>query len=598
MSVRLEDYAFLSNTYSAALVSRSGSVDWLSFPRFDSPAFFASLLGSEENGCWSIAPTGDAVTSTRAYRHGTLVLDTHHRVPEGEVRVTDALVADPSSRLVRIVSGVSGRVPMRMELRVRFDYGSVIPWVRKIDGETAAVAGADALRLRTPVETHGAGFSTVADFTVSEGDEVPFELAWYASHTDPPRPVDVVTAIRKSERFWRRWAKKCTNEGEWHEDVSDSLVVLKGLSYTPTGGIVAAPTTSLPEEIGGTRNWDYRYCWIRDATFTLIALLESGYDDEAVAWRDWLLRALAGDPDKLQILYSVAGERRLPEWEVPWLSGYEGSAPVRVGNGASEQFQLDVFGESMDALYHSRLHGVGPSPEAWQIQKVLLDFLESKWRDPDEGIWEVRGPRRHFTHSKVMAWVALDRAVRAVADQDLDGPVERWKALRDEIHRDVCEKAVDPNGVFTQSYGSPELDASTLMIPLVGFLPPDDLRVRATVEAIERELTEDGFVRRYRSNPAVDGMDCDEGAFLICSFWLVDNYALMGRKREARELFERLLALRNDVGLLSEQYDPAAGRLVGNFPQGISHVALVITAATLDEQRAGGSRGRSGHFNW
>jgi GH15 family glucan-1,4-alpha-glucosidase len=594
-SLPLEDYALLGDTHSSALVSKGGSVDWLGYPRFDSPTFFARLLGNEDNGHWTLAPRSSDVRTNRRYRTGTLVLETEHHTPDGAVRVIDALVEGKHRRLVRMVEGLSGRVPMQSVLRVRFDYGSVVPWVRRLsDGEIAFVAGAESLRLRTQVPHAGKDFATIAEFEVGEGDRVPFELTWHQSHLEAPKPIKVQRAIQTTSKWWSDWSSSCRQDGEWDEAIRDSLVVLKGLSYEPTGGIVAAPTTSLPEHIGGERNWDYRYCWIRDATFTLIALLESGYEDEACSWRDWLLRALAGRPDQMQIMYSVAGERWLPESEVGWLPGYEDSRPIRVGNAASEQFQLDVYGEAMDALHHARLHGLPFVEEAWDIQKVLLDFLEGQWKEPDEGIWEVRGPRRHFTHSKVMAWVGMDRAIKA-AEAGADGPVDRWRRCRDEIHADVLANGVDDRGVFVQSYGSRSLDASVLMVPLVGFLPPSDPRVKATVEAIETELMHDGFVRRYIPDDDVDGIGTHEGAFLMCSFWLVDNYALLGRTEDARTLFWRLLSLRNDVGLLAEEYDTTSKRFVGNFPQAISHVALAISAGTL-EGTGRGSQRRSGHW--
>jgi len=589
MSLPLEEYALLGDTHSAALVSKAGSVDWLGFPRFDSPTFFAKLLGLERHGHWTLAPRTKDVRTTRAYRTGSLVLESEHHTPDGVVRVIDALLKGDHRRLVRLVQGVSGRVPMHSVLRVRFEHGSVVPWVRRDGKETSLIAGAEALRIRTPVPLQGKNFATVAEFEVGEGDEVPFELTWYESHLTPPAPVNVASEIDTTEKWWRSWSAGCRRGGEWDAEIRDSLVVLKGLSFSPTGGIVAAPTTSLPEDLGGERNWDYRYSWIRDATFTLIALLDSGYEEEASAWRDWLLRTLAGKPDQMQILYSVAGERWLPESEIDWLPGYEKSCPVRVGNAASEQFQLDVYGEAMDALHHAREHGLPASHDAWELQRVLLDFLEGKWREPDEGIWEVRGPRRHFTHSKVMAWVGIDRAIKAV-EAGADGPLHQWRRTRREIHEDVLRNAVDARGVFVQSYGSRALDASVLMIPLVGFLPPHDPRVKATVEAIENELMHDGFVRRYIPDDAVDGIGSHEGAFLMCSFWLVDNYSMLGRTEDARELFFRLLSLRNDVGLLAEEYDWTRNRLVGNFPQAISHVALAISAATIEGGRRGSGR--------
>jgi GH15 family glucan-1,4-alpha-glucosidase len=585
MSVPIEDYALLSDTYSAALVSRGGSVDWLAFPRFDSAPFFCALLGDTEHGHWTLAPNGTGVTSTRRYRDGTLVLETEHHTPDGTVRVVDAMPIEASRYMVRLVQGVSGRVEMRSVLRFRFDYGSVLPWVRSTDDGNEIIGGPEALRLRTPVATRGEDFSTVSEFAVSEGDEIPFELAWHPSHEDPPAALDVRRAINETQRWWKEWSSRCVLGGEWQKDVRDSLVVLKGLTYAPTGGIVAAATTSLPEDIGGARNWDYRFCWIRDATFTLLALVEAGYLDEAVAWRDWLLRTIAGDPGNLQIVYSVTGERRLVEQELRWLPGYKHSVPVRIGNDAYTQFQLDVFGETMDTLHHAREHDIGVSHDSWSLETLMLEYLEGHWREPDNGIWEVRGGLQHFTHSKVMAWVAFDRAVATVERFKLDGDVARWRAARDAIHAEVCERGVDDRGVFKQSYESDSLDASTLMIPLVGFLPPDDPRVKATLEAIETELMDEGFVRRYLPDPTLDGQPGDEGAFLLCSFWLADNYALLGRERDARELFERLLALRNDVGLLAEEFDPRAGRFLGNFPQALSHVAIAITALTLAGDR-------------
>jgi GH15 family glucan-1,4-alpha-glucosidase len=600
VSVRLEDYALLSDTYSAALVSRDGSVDWLAFPRFDSAPFFAALLGTEKHGCWRLAPVATDGRSTRSYRDGSLVLETEHHTPDGDVVVTDCLGVDEDHRFLRLVEGKRGRVHMRSEMRFRFDYGSIVPWVRTTPDGLEVIAGPEALRIRTSVDLRGEDFSTIGEFAVAEGDTVAFELTWHPSHENPPKAVKVQKEIEKTVHWWSDWRDGCTYDGEYAQQVRDSLVVVKGLSFSPTGAIVAAPTTSLPERLGGERNWDYRYCWVRDATFSLLALLESGYVDEARQWRDWLLRALAGDPDHFQILYGLAGERRLTELEIDWLPGYEESRPVRTGNAAHKQFQLDVYGELMDALFHAGEHGVEENNSEIGIQCVMLDSLAEKWRDPDEGIWEVRGKRRHFTHSKVMAWVAFDRAVRAFEDghfADEEGPsdddAKRWRALRDEIHAEVCERGVDDRGVFTQSYGSSALDASVLMIPIVGFLPPSDRRVVATVEAIERELVEDGLVHRYQPEQELDGLQGEEGAFLLCSFWLADNYALLGRTDDARELFERLLDLRNDVGLLSEEVEPSSRRLLGNFPQAFSHVSLVNTAQTLCGAHRGAAQKRS-----
>jgi GH15 family glucan-1,4-alpha-glucosidase len=582
--VRIEDYALIGDTQTAALVGRDGSVDWLCLPRFDSGACFASLLGTPDHGHWRLGPAGGGMAASRRYRGDSLVLETTFTTPEGTARVVDCMPPrhrDPD--VVRVVEGVSGRVRMAMELVIRFDYGRSVPWVRRVDGRLAAVAGPDALVLDTPVPTHGEDLRTVAEFEVGAGDRIPFVLEWHAAHEVPGPPIDAVEAVADTERWWAEWVGRGRHEGEWRDAVVRSLVALKALTYAPTGGIVAAATTSLPEQLGGVRNWDYRFCWLRDATFTLYALMTAGYRREAQAWRDWLLRAVAGSPEEMQIMYGCAGERRLPELELDWLPGYEGSRPVRTGNAAVDQFQLDVFGEVMDALHVARRSGLPPDPYAWSLQRSLMEFLESRWTEPDEGIWEVRGPRRHFTHSKMMAWVAADRAVKAVERYGADGPVARWRRLREEIRADVCEQGWDAERrTFTQSYGSRELDASLLMMPLVGFLPAGDQRVQGTVAAIERELCEDGFVHRYdHTDTGVDGLPPGEGAFLACTFWLADNYALAGRHREARDTFERLLALRNDVGLLAEEYDVGARRQVGNFPQAFSHVPLVNTARNL-----------------
>jgi GH15 family glucan-1,4-alpha-glucosidase len=594
VALRIEDYAVIGDTHTAAIVGRDGSIDWLCLPRFDSSACFAALVGNERNGFWRIAPrespdpgTGPPLLSTkRRYRGDTLVLETEFTVASGTVRVIDCMpIHVGHAEVVRLVEGVSGRVEMRMDLSIRFGYGEVVPWVRKIDGLLRAIAGPDGLALWTPVNTHGEDLSTVANFAVSEGERVPFVLDWFPSHEHPPHPVDAAFAIEETERWWQEWSElsNCP-AGPWRDAIIRSVITLKGLTYAPTGGIVAAATSSLPEALGGSRNWDYRYCWLRDATLTLAALNAAGYHEEALAWRDWLLRAVAGDASKLQIMYGPAGERTLEESELPWLSGYEGAKPVRIGNEAANQYQLDVYGEVISALHESRRFGMDPGP-AWDLEKVLLDFLETGWRDPDDGIWEVRGPRRYFTHSKVMAWVAMDRAVKDVEDFGFEGPVEKWKALRDEIHREVCAKGYDPGrNTFTQYYGSSELDASTLMIPLVGFLPPSDPRVHGTVDAIQKTLTSDGFVMRYDASNAshVDGLSGREGAFLACSFWMVDNLELIGRHDEALSLFKRLVGLSNDVGLLSEEYDPIAKRLVGNFPQAFSHISLVNSAVSLN----------------
>jgi GH15 family glucan-1,4-alpha-glucosidase len=580
----IEDYALIGDLQTAALVERGGSIDWLCFPRFDSGACFAALLGNAENGRWLLAPEGEA-TSTRRYLHETLVLETTWKTPEGEVRVFDFMPPrGKAPDVVRIVEGVRGRVAMRSELVIRFDFGHIIPWVRRVDDTRYAVAGPDALCFRTQVHTRGENMRTISDFTIEEGERVPFVLTWYPSHETEPARIEPEVALAETESFWREWNAVSSVElpEEWRDVLNRSLMVLKALTYAPTGGIVAAPTTSLPEWIGGVRNWDYRYCWLRDATLTLLALLQADHLDEALDWRAWLLRAIAGDPADLQIMYGVAGERRLTEFELPWLSGYEGSAPVRIGNAASEQLQVDVYGEVMDALYQARVHGIREEQHAWDLQKTLLRYLETAWTQPDEGIWEIRGEPKHFVHSKVMSWVAFDRGVRAVEEQGLDGPADRWREIRASIHTEVCERGYDEGlGSFVQSYGSQELDASVLLIPLVGFLPGSDRRVRGTIEAIEGELLQDGLLLRYRTHTEVDGLPPGEGVFLPCSFWLVDCYVLAGRDDAARALFKRLVGLANDVGLLAEEYDPKSQRLLGNFPQAFTHLALVNSAYNL-----------------
>jgi GH15 family glucan-1,4-alpha-glucosidase len=583
---RIEDYALLGDLYTAALVGRSGSVDWLPFPRFDSSSCFGALLGGREHGRWLLAPAGAGPATVRRYRRDTLILESEWQVSGGRVRVIDFMPPrETKPDIVRIVEGLEGSVQMRTELVIRFDYGSVIPWVRRLDTETLlALGGPDGLLLRSPVELRADDKTHVADFTVRAGERVPFVLTWFPSHEEPPLPVDAEQALVDTETFWRDWLGDCTYEGDYPEALHTSLIVLKALTYGATGGIVAAPTTSLPERIGGGRNWDYRYCWLRDATFTLYALMNAGFTEEAAAWRDWLLRSVAGDPSNAQIMYGIGGQRRIPEQELDWLPGYAGSRPVRVGNAAAEQFQLDVYGEVMDVLHQARLHDLGPDRNAWSLQKLLLEFLEGAWDQPDEGIWEVRGGRRHFTHSKVLAWVAFDRGVQAVERLGLDGPVARWRQLREKIHTEVCREAfnVELNS-FTQSYGSAELDASTLLIPLLGFLPPDDPRVIGTIEAIQRDLTRDGFVERYKTQEVneIDGLVGREGVFLPCSFWLVDALLMLERDDEARALFEKLLGVSNDLGLLAEEYDPAAKRQLGNFPQAFTHVGLVNSAYNL-----------------
>jgi GH15 family glucan-1,4-alpha-glucosidase len=605
LSQRIEDYALIGDLHTCALVGRNGSIDWLCVPRVDSEAVFAGLLGDNDNGHWTLAPTdaGSIRSVRRRYRGETLVLETDFETDTGLVRVVDAMPPRVDSPVVvRLVHGVRGRVGMSSTMRFRFDYGKVTPWVRRVgeDGDriTEVVAGPNAIALRSSVPLEGRDMATVADFEIRAGQTEWFVLAWHPSHLPAPSPVDAVGTVDETEAWWAEWIAGCTYDGGYQDAVRRSLVTLKALTYAPTGGVVAAPTASLPEQIGGVRNWDYRYCWLRDTTFTLLALLYAGFEEEAGAWREWLLRAIAGDPKELQIMYGVAGERRLAEYELPWLSGYEGSAPVRIGNAAVDQFQLDVWGEVMDALHVAREVGMhtghsgqpADADASWPIQTALMDFLEGHWQQPDDGIWEVRGPQRHFVHSKVMAWVAADRAVQAVRRSGLPGPVERWEALRTQIHEEVCAQGFDAErGTFTQSYGSKELDASVLLVPLVGFLPASDPRVSGTVAAIERELMSDGFVRRYSTSQAggVDGLPSGEGAFLACTFWLADNHVLAGRTDRATELFESLLDLRNDVGLLAEEYDPQLRRQVGNFPQAFSHVPLVNTARNLSDHAAG-----------
>ncbi|GAB1330394.1 glycoside hydrolase family 15 protein [Streptomyces sennicomposti] len=596
---RIEDYALIGDQQTAALVGRDGSVDWLCLPRFDSAACFARLLGDEDNGHWRIAPVGvDGPCTRRAYRHDTLVLDTEWDTPGGSVRVTDLMPQrDRAPDLVRIVEGLSGRVTLRSTLRLRFDHGSVVPWMRRSDGHRVAVAGPDSAWLRSepPVRTWGEDFGTHAEFEIAEGEKVAFVLTWHPSHEPRPPLIDPYEALEHSVADWRAWAARCRYSGPHRDLVVRSLITLKALTYAPTGGIVAAPTTSLPEELGGVRNWDYRYCWLRDSTLTLGALLSAGYQEEAEAWRNWLLRAVAGNPADLQIMYGLAGERRLPEFELPWLPGFAGSAPVRIGNEAVLQRQLDVYGEVMDTLSLARRSGLSAKPHIWSMQRALLDFLRGVWREPDEGLWEVRGGRRHFVHSKVMVWVAADRAVRTLEEEpELRGDLAGWRQLRDEVHREVCEKGYDPRrGTFTQSYGSRELDAALLLIPRVGFLPPDDPRVTGTIDAVRAELGEGGLVRRYSTDTAaVDGLPGGEGTFLVCSFWLADALHMTGRTKEAEELFERLVGLANDVGLLAEEYlvddGSGAGRQLGNFPQAFSHIGLVNTALALyGDERAG-----------
>ncbi len=592
MPLPIEDYAVIGDLHTAAIVGRDGSIDWLCLPNFASGACFARLLGTDDHGYWKIAPAGPVTATRRRYRDGTLVLETEMDCAEGTIRITDCMpIRETYPQVVRMVEGVRGTVPIRMDLSVRFDYGLSIPWVSRVGAGNllTATAGPDSVALWTRMDVHGEGLTSVSEFSIREGQQIPYTLTWFPSHEVPPHPTDPWFTITTTEAWWRTWSAACTYEGEYADAVLRSLITLKALTYEPTGGIVAAATTSLPESLGGNRNWDYRYCWLRDATLTLESLMRGGYHEEALAWRDWLLRATAGDPSKLQIMYGAAGERRLDEWEVDWLPGYEGSAPVRIGNAAADQYQLDVYGEVMSALYSAgQMDGIH-SRAIWDLQTKLIEFIEDGWKLPDDGLWEVRGPRRHFTHSKVMAWVAVDRAVRTMEDwPDLPGPIDKWRALRDEIHAEVAEKGYNPDKqAFTQYYGCDQLDASLLMIPLVGFLPAKDPRVVGTIEAVQRELMDDaGFVLRYRTTDdgAVDGLTGREGAFLACSFWLADCLTMIGRVDEATALFERLLGLRNDLGLLAEEYDAVAGRQVGNFPQAFSHVSLVNTACRLTGQ--------------
>lgn len=606
MPSKIEDYALIGDCETAALVSRGGSIDWLCWPRFDSGACFAALLGTPDNGRWQIAPQDDIRHVRRRYLPGTLVLETVFETDTGTVSLTDLmpvrLPGTPSARndtsdLVRIVRGLSGTVAMRMDLTLRFDYGASVPWVSRVlettgatpdsacdtpDCVLRAIAGPDMVTLRTPASIRGEDLSTVAEFSVAEGEAMPFVLTHSPSHLPLPASIDALEAQVDIEARWRAWSGHCRSAGKWTEAVERSLITLKALTYHRTGGVVAAPTTSLPEQLGGVRNWDYRYCWLRDATLTLLALMNAGYYNEARAWREWLERAVAGSPSQIQIMYGIAGERRLGEWTVPWLPGYEDAQPVRIGNAAAQQLQIDVYGELMDALYLARKGGLSSDEAAWSLQVALMEHLETIWQMPDEGIWEVRGPARHFTHSKVMAWVAFDRAVKTVEQFGLEGPVERWRSARDRIHAEVCAHGYNARrGCFVQSYGSEAMDAALLTLPLVGFLPASDPRIRGTVRAVEQDLLIDGLVRRYRTEAAVDGLPEGEGTFLPCSFWYVDNLVMQGRNAEAQALFERLLALRNDVGLLSEEYDPRADRMVGNFPQAFSHIALVNSALAL-----------------
>jgi GH15 family glucan-1,4-alpha-glucosidase len=589
MAGKIEDYAVIGNCETAALVGRDGSIDWLCLPRFDSASCFAGLLGDESHGRWLMTPTDAITRTTRSYRKSSMILETIFETETGAVCVTDFMArSDGACDLLRIVTGLRGKVAMHSELCVRLDYGATVPWVTRMeDGRIKYVAGPDRLLLQSPINFENEDMRSHAHFTLDEGEERSFILGWSNSFRPVPAMLDAAKVFENVENGWQGWAARFDGAGEWSDIVLRSLLTLKALTHFETGGIVAAATTSLPEQLGGARNWDYRYCWLRDATLTLYALMESNFIEEANAWQQWLLRAVAGSPAQLQIMYGVAGERRLDEWEIPWLPGYENSAPVRVGNAASGQVQLDVYGEVMDALYFARQKGLTADEDMWGVQREMVAHLQAIWDQPDDGIWEVRGERRQFTHSKIMAWVAIDRAIRAAEEFGLDGPLEEWRALRDTIHTQVCEHGFDTTrNSFVQYYGSTEVDASLLMIALVGFLPADDPRVQGTVAAIEQDLLQDGFVLRYRTERKVDGLPSGEGAFLACSFWLADNYVLLGRLDDARNLFTRLVSLCNDVGLLAEEYDPAAKRQVGNFPQAFSHIALINTAYNL--QRASG----------
>ena len=596
MTQTIEDYAIIGDCQTAALVGRDGSVDWLCWPRFDSPACFANLLGTRENGRWLIAPVDPGAKITRNYRGHSLILETTIETADGAAIVTDFMpTRTHGTHLIRLVRGIRGTIRLRAELIIRFEYGSVVPWLRRRDdGSLQAVAGPDLLVLRTPIKLRPQGRTHAAEFTVTAGETTDFTLSYGISYEEVPKAIDPYHAFEQTEHSWTTWSQPFEGVGPWSDAVIRSLLTLRALIFQKSGGIVAAPTTSLPEKLGGPRNWDYRFCWLRDATFTLLALMNGGYADEARQWRAWLIRALGGEPALVQVLYGVGGERHIPECTLPWLSGYGGARPVRVGNAATGQLQLDIYGEVLDAFYQSRKRRLVTDAKDWMLQIELLKHLEKIWELPDEGIWEVRGPRRHFTYSKMMAWVAFDRAVKSIEEFGFVGPLDHWRHLRQHIHDDICAKGFDPEqNAFTQSYGAKELDASLLMMALVGFLPPDDKRLRGTVEAIERRLVVDGFVRRYDTQTAEDGLPAGEGVFLACSFWLVDNLVLLGRLDDARSLFERLLALRNDLGLLSEEYDPAANRLVGNFPQAFSHIALINSAYNLAraakpaEQRSG-----------
>ncbi|MBS0247979.1 MAG: glycoside hydrolase family 15 protein [Proteobacteria bacterium] len=588
MTLRIEDYALIGDLGSAALVGRNGSIDWLCWPRFDTDACFAALIGTPENGRWLIGPNDPDVKITRRYRPNTLILETRFETKTGAAVLTDFMPPrDGHPHLMRILTCERGHIDLHGELILRFGYGATVPWVTRIDQHTMrAIAGPDMVVLRSSAPFRDKDFKTTGDFSIKAGDRLTFSLTYAPSHDELPPALDVESNLESTERYWLDWTATNQIDGPYTEAVVRSLITLKALTYAPTGGMVAAPTTSLPEWIGGVRNWDYRFCWLRDATLTLLALMNAGYYDEARAWRDWLLRAAAGSPGQIQIMYGIRGERRLSEWTVPWLDGYEKSQPVRIGNAAYHQLQLDIFGEVMDALHQARTGGLGHHEAGWDLECRLLEHLETIWGLPDEGIWEVRGERQHFTYSKVMAWVAFDRAIKSAELHDLPGPVAHWRAVRHRIHRDVCARGFDKElNSFTQYYGSKELDASLLLLPELGFLPPEDPRIRGTVEAVERHLMHDGLVLRYDTSKTDDGLPPGEGVFLACSFWLADAYLMLGRIDDAEKLFKRLLELRNDLGLLSEQYEPRSNRLVGNFPQAFSHLALVNTASNLSHYR-------------
>ncbi len=596
MASRIEDYALIGDLQTCALVGRGGSIDWLCAPRFDSPACFAALLGTPESGRWKLAPACDVLEVRRRYRGDSLILETEFRCEKGRVRIVDFMpIRSEAVDLVRIVEGLEGTVPMRMELEVRFDYGSIVPWVRAIRGGVKAIAGPDTLYCLADVPLRGEGLATVADFELTAGKSAAFEIIWADTYGRVPGPEGPHDRLALTEAYWKEWSAHCTYEGPWRDAVMRSLITLKALTYKPTGGLVAAATTSLPERIGGERNWDYRYCWLRDATFALYSLHEGGYQEEALAWREWLVNSVAGRPEELQIVYGIAGERRLDETELPWLDGYEGSRPVRIGNAAYHQFQLDVYGEVVDALHLTRRMGLPPSEDAWRVQLAIMRFLENAWKRPDGGLWEIRGEPRHFTHSKVMAWVAFDRAIAAVEKYGLKGPAERWRSIRDEIGAEVMARGFDADlRSFVQSYGSREVDASLLVLPMLGFIAADDPRMVGTVRRIRKDLESDGLLLRYRTESGVDGIEAGEGAFLLCTFWLADVLALQQKYDEATELFEHLLSLRNDVGLLAEEYDPIARRPLGNFPQAYSHVGLINTAHNLLRRGPAEDRPRGG----